>query len=393
MNILKLNNNHHKCLIPNEGTKKYSPHNTNNIKNPVVIIHQNRSISSNVNDNDTATPIKDVDQIELKYAKGYVNVLKERFTRKSLDNDNSNVQRKWMSSTNVSSNDNNQNYNYHRYNNNINTNLKLKIINDNLNRANNRHSVCIPNDHSSIESNNNKIKPSPTTTTTTTTVIPTSHFLDLYKQYENNNKVVNIPLSSSTSTSSSLNNRIKQTSLSMDHLNHQQQNEDDQLSLSHNDMIQALKQKQRQYDSKKQLDNNSNLLVKCTYLNGINKDELPRPNFVSSVKSLFEKKVIPIQELETTTVINNKSTKSKFNTDSLINEKTFNSNSKPPLNPSSLSSSLATKNAALIDNLVGSLCQNGTLVYEHTSPKQAKKSCCTIELKSLFFNLKNKTKN
>jgi hypothetical protein len=32
-------------------------------------------------------------------------------------------------------------------------------------------------------------------------------------------------------------------------------------------------------------------IVKCTYSNEINKDELPRPNFVSSVKNLFEKQL------------------------------------------------------------------------------------------------------
>jgi len=32
-------------------------------------------------------------------------------------------------------------------------------------------------------------------------------------------------------------------------------------------------------------------VIKCTYTNEINKDELPRPNFVSSVKNLFEKQI------------------------------------------------------------------------------------------------------
>lgn len=32
-------------------------------------------------------------------------------------------------------------------------------------------------------------------------------------------------------------------------------------------------------------------IIKCTYLNEINKDELPKPNFVSSVKNLFEKHI------------------------------------------------------------------------------------------------------
>lgn len=35
----------------------------------------------------------------------------------------------------------------------------------------------------------------------------------------------------------------------------------------------------------------SEQIVKCTYSNEINKDELPRPNFVSSVKNLFEKHI------------------------------------------------------------------------------------------------------
>ena len=32
-------------------------------------------------------------------------------------------------------------------------------------------------------------------------------------------------------------------------------------------------------------------IIKCTYFNEINKDELPKANFVSSVKNLFEKQI------------------------------------------------------------------------------------------------------
>lgn len=38
------------------------------------------------------------------------------------------------------------------------------------------------------------------------------------------------------------------------------------------------------------LDDNQSI-IKCTYLNEINQDELPKPNFVSSVKNLFEKQI------------------------------------------------------------------------------------------------------
>lgn len=44
------------------------------------------------------------------------------------------------------------------------------------------------------------------------------------------------------------------------------------------------------YSSMSQL-NSTNEIIKCTYLNEINKDELPKPNFVSSVKNLFEKQI------------------------------------------------------------------------------------------------------
>ena len=44
------------------------------------------------------------------------------------------------------------------------------------------------------------------------------------------------------------------------------------------------------YSSMSQL-NSTNAIIKCTYMNEINKDELPKPNFVSSVKNLFERQI------------------------------------------------------------------------------------------------------
>ena len=43
--------------------------------------------------------------------------------------------------------------------------------------------------------------------------------------------------------------------------------------------------------SSSQAPGNDKDIVKCTYLNEINKDELPKPNFVSSVKNLFERQI------------------------------------------------------------------------------------------------------
>ena len=142
-------------------------------------------------------------------------------------------------------------------------------------------------------------------------------------------------------------------------------------------------------------------VVKCTYTNEINKDELPRPNFVSSVKTLFEKQIHVVQEsLQSANtapsslgagLVNAKPTAPKPNLLmsrlAATNEHVLESNLNMPVSPSSSSSvsspstsspSSATSSASSsppsflkVDNLADILKQSGTLVYEHSQENSA----------------------
>jgi hypothetical protein len=158
------------------------------------------------------------------------------------------------------------------------------------------------------------------------------------------------------------------------------------------------------------LNTNTNEVIKCTYLNEINKDELPRPNFVSSVKNLFEKQISNLHNvvsIEKSHMSHHHNGPNAFTSPpsteplpppppqpssismskngrlSLPATPQIVPNSAPmgmPISPSSTtsspsqlssatsspqsSSSCSTK-ANKIENLVEILKQNGTLVYEH----------------------------
>ena len=91
-----------------------------------------------------------------------------------------------------------------------------------------------------------------------------------------------------------------------------------------------------------------NDIIKCTYLNEINKDELPKPNFVSSVKNLFEKK-----------------------TNSTNHSQQQQRVSLPPSSPQFQTSpqtivQMQTNNDE-VETIVDRIKQNGNLVYDHTT--------------------------
>lgn len=142
-------------------------------------------------------------------------------------------------------------------------------------------------------------------------------------------------------------------------------------------------------------------IIKCTYLNEINKDELPKPNFVSSVKNLFEKQINggnsgsaamsiasqssmaspnvsqhegrPVSKQET--IIYSSPVGKAASPNKTSSPATIKSPSQSLLNPPlSVNCSAATSTAMqqspelVIENLVDRIKHNGTLVYDHTDP-------------------------
>lgn len=148
-------------------------------------------------------------------------------------------------------------------------------------------------------------------------------------------------------------------------------------------------------------------IIKCTYLNEINKDELPKPNFVSSVKNLFEKQInggnsgsaamsiasqssmaspnisqhdtaasmrgTPVSKQET--IIYSSPVGKTASPNKTSSPATINSSSQSHLDPPlSVNCSATTPTAMqqspelVIENLVDRIKHNGTLVYDHTDP-------------------------
>jgi hypothetical protein len=181
-------------------------------------------------------------------------------------------------------------------------------------------------------------------------------------------------------------------------------------------------------------------VIKCTYTNEINKDELPRPNFVSSVKNLFEKQIHTVNGeanklTENINITNNanslkshhnlhhlhsssnavsmNSSSSSLTKSNLLNRPNgghieptppptsiLESNLNIPVSPSSSSSlsgssttsspssATSTANSSAsssppsylkAENLVDILKQNGTLVYEHSQAEFSANINATIE--------------
>jgi hypothetical protein len=112
------------------------------------------------------------------------------------------------------------------------------------------------------------------------------------------------------------------------------------------------------------LDPAGDTVVKCAYFNEINKDELPRPNFVSSVKSLFERQIAAASTSH----------------ESAQPSPTASRQLQPPLTPQTRpelavstpvdACSQPHSPEAVIESLVDRMKHNGTLVYDHTDCKR-----------------------
>jgi hypothetical protein len=441
------------------------------IANPVVIIHQNNSISTNrsslINNNNynnnnnlneniiiddlnlsipsstasvttsssltaptsniiQAQPqqstgnnnLNDLNQMnqEIKYMKGYVNVLKERFTRKSLQNNSildqtDNTIIPAPSSTNIVNHSNHHSSStnlatslndYQRrrscssnnniaaacsvttpasyikqYQSNQNKNAKYTITNSTPVAENNKklfastddlrqtNIVSIVNKNLGGGSSNNLLESSSTTTNNRHSIGPTCITSTLSKptsfatvKQNSANKFRNY---SSNNNSANLN---RYASNSVDHL----QSADSSKPVS----SQEQHQQQPQQTPPKEV-------VKCTYLNEINKDELPRPNFVSSVKNLFEKQISSNHS-------NNNSLHHHHNFNISLNNSSNNNNNNSIIsNNNNINKSLSKQSSnsncnnnsrqTSINNLTHSeqvclfdkLKQNGTIVYEHNN--------------------------
>ena len=204
---------------------------------------------------------------------------------------------------------------------------------------------------------------------------------------------------------------MRNSSNSVDHLlieqtNHQNQNPAPNASISNSS---AFISTPSIYAQSSEQPNPSDAIIKCTYTNEINKDELPRPNFVSSVKNLFEKQIHVANNAENLngvviktshhvlptassvanpSVLNAKlnQTRNQTAAPQVITQLTSGVESSPiiiesnlsvPVSPSTSSPSSATSSSDSSDSMPSSyslkneaivdmLKQNGTLVYEHT---------------------------
>lgn len=341
---------------------------TSLVANPVVIIHQNNSISTNLttsnsttsNNSNTnantnghnnvelmmmttreATSVETMN--ELKYMKGYVNVLKERFTRKSLGNEPVIVH---------NHNEHNYHHNHHYHQspqqqqqqqngygtiqyglNRVSSNdysrrrsvspfvqqasivAKPKMNGKNGFNKDNRKLFASSDDlrHTSHQQTKTAVDRSSATPTPTPTV-------SVMTTGSNQASSATTTTTSSSSSSSSSTSSFQTTRTKED-------------------------------------------IIKCTYLNEINKDELPKPNFVSSVKNLFEKQ------------INNCSAYSSSSSNNNLNVTHLNTSLSSPniatrtqriTATTTSSTTLTTPTAANHLDLIDKLKTNCTVVYEHS---------------------------
>lgn len=312
------------------------------VANQVVIIHQNNSISTNqqsdllfadsTNSNTNSTLIYSTtsgamdDMNELKYMKGYVNVLKERFTRNLNDSiiiSNSKESNNTNTSTSTSSVQQQQ-QGFQKKQKQISTsNLggklsSLQTIQANISEYQRRRSASpfMP-----LNNNNNK------------------SIITKDNNYINKNKLFASSDDLRHESSVNVHKLNKATSNSNSYLNENTNNNN----------------------------NNSSEIVKCTYLNEINKDELPKPNFVSSVKNLFEKQISSVHNT------NNNNNNISYFTNSHNHYHSANFLNLTNYSTSNKTAAIVQKQFSLnnnnnnnqIDTIVDRIKQTGTVLYQH----------------------------
>ena len=306
------------------------------VANQVVIIHQNNSISTNyssqsssgllvpvlnMNENQSADSAQPNDLDELKYMKGYVSVLKERFTRKSLETDNHNTSSNtvFVSSSpgntvaplpaNATSNGNNDF-------------LRRRSVSPFTKRIENSKM------QSEIASNSRNISNSNNIAETKKLFASTDDLRNQHKGAKNSNTMIKNKIKY-------LSNSTLNTAVSVDG------------------------------SPPKCVNSGGN-----AYLNEkINREEMPKPNFVSSVKNLFEKQIIHTTISASLNNSLNNSSMSAVVANSLetilIKPSQF-MTAQSRQKQQSLANETNSNAHHQYDSLLDKLRQNGTLVYEHT---------------------------
>lgn len=310
--------------------------------NQVVIINQNNTIATNLNLNNELfssmsssssssinQPTTDTDSLELvddphadvKYMKGYVNVIKERFARRSLNE-------KKLSDSNSSQGT-----------------IRLSISDYQ------KRKQQISANGFSTQSKTRYASVDYQRTRSVSPFSSSSNFKTINS--ESNSSKQHISLFNKNSNSIS-NKRQDDDQKSFNSLSSPSQSSSSSSPLSSN------------YSSPDDFKKAKTEIIKCTYLNEINKDELPKPNFVSSVKNLFEK------QISTNSTDNLNSLNNNINTSNLNNLRQTTNKSKQrqslieTLNsPTDRIIKSNIKKSVSIESLVDRLKQNGTLVYEH----------------------------
>jgi hypothetical protein len=320
---------------------------SNHVANQVVIIHQNNSISTNCNassnsscnilspvlsnisnknekhqqqqqlhlnqipgqTNSRANNQEDQEMSEIKYMKGYVNVLKQRFTRKSLEKCETSQQSSStcfaaaVTATALQTN-------------------HLNIVGEAQQKGNGndflrRRSVSpFHKIQPSNENNNLNIKPP--------------------KRYSHLTTPIPAPTAAATSSKSE-NRKLFASTDDLRNINNQSNNKNSNLVKS-----------KILYLSNTALNHASNSILN----EKINRDELPKPNFVSSVKNLFEKQFVSTQQTSASSL------NSSLNNCEAVKKSSHTTQSQQQYQQD------VANNTSL--NLLDKLKQNGTLVYEHS---------------------------
>ena len=298
--------------------------------NQVIIIHQSNDIDSSSMSSSSSSSfsamnqandlVDSIDNInDVKYTKGYVNVIRERFARRSINDQKTQQEDKMQNNQGV---------------------IRLSI-NDYQKRkqqsSNSTHNVVKTRTASVDYQRRRSVSPFschnflPTKTTNNSDL---KQHLSLFNKNDlTDNKSMNSlssPSQSSASPSPLSSNYSSPTNGTHDDYNIKVKSE----------------------------------IIKCTYSNEINKDELPRPNFVSSVKNLFEKKQIT-NSVPNTTTDKLKSRQRQSLVETVPLSFHLNSPSRAVKHKTSLKKSVS------IESLVDRLKQNGTLVYEHSEKENS----------------------
>ena len=312
--------------------------------NQVLIIHQNNSMSSNANNllNDDGEMVSCEEDI--KYMKGYVNVIKERFARRSLA---SSVQPDLVDSVSQS-----QRFSIGEY-------QRRKAGQKSANDVNDRRRSASP----FMTDSKPFIMPTNKTTLNQNQITKQSVYTKNRKLFASSDDLRPVITSSTSSASPSsssppLSSTSSPSSSSSSSDNLYQNKKQNPVNINNSTR-----------NSSASVDHllNTNEVVKCTYFNEINKDELPKPNFVSSVKNLFERHINSSAANQANLANLERIMHSAINNRQPIKSPSNNTNNQNQNQAFIQASNLLVQKQISVDNLVEKLKHNGTLVYEHSN--------------------------